>query len=267
MQEPEPSKISAPTPGERRRQRGPGGHVRLATARPAGPPPTRRQPTVRTPREHGVLEVVGRAVATAARRPRAGPPARCRRRPRSARPGPPRPMQTITGSRSASSDGPVPGHRGLAGALAGADHGQLRAVERHRLVARRLQAQARAPRSAAPGAGPARPAAASRSAAAPARRRGRPPPPPRGASRRSACSGSVSTERPSSRPSAPPAELLLAAAEDHAGEVEPGERVANRRRMVLAVDQRDDRHALSRARSRPTATGPSRTRTCAGRTR
>ena len=51
----------------------------------------------------------------------------------------------------------------------------------------------------------------------------------------------------------PGAELLLAAAEHHAGQVEPGERVADGRRVVLAVDQRDDGHAVSRGAVSPSS--------------
>ena len=68
---------------------------------------------------------------------------------------------------------PVPGHRGLAGALAGADHGQLRPSRRRPARSAAGRAAGRGPRSAARGGGPAPPAAASRSGAAPARRRGR----------------------------------------------------------------------------------------------
>src|SRR5918999_498071 len=70
------------------------------------------------------------------------------------------------------------------------------------------------------------------------------------------------------------AELLLPAAKDDASEparaLQPVERLAYGGRVVLAVDERDHgavgHLVASRAPSRPAATGPSRTRTSAGRT-
>ena len=96
-------------------------------------------------RQHRVLEVVGRGVAAAARRPRAGPPAPCRPR-RHARLG--RPAAAHADDHRvalAQQRRPVAGHGGLAGALAGADHGELRAR-------RRRPARSAAGRGAAPGA-------------------------------------------------------------------------------------------------------------------
>ena len=157
-------------------------------------------------------------------------------------------MHTITGSRAALAQQPRPvaGHGGLAGALAGADHRELGPGEVHARVARRRRAACPAPRRRARGGGRARPARSrSAGAAAPARRPGPPPRPRRGASRAQAArrgrvshllarSGSASGPRP---------QLLLAAAEHHAGQaplaLEAVERVADGGRMVLAVDERD----------------------------
>ena len=142
MHAPEPSNTIAPgvraTPPARRRPPRSSRTARPRARRPrAGSRPCAR-PRARRPR------------GSRRRRARRAPRSRAGRRataPASATrgsAGPPRPMQTITGSTPASrsSAGPVPGDRGLAGALAGADHGQLRPVERDRLVARRRRAAA-----------------------------------------------------------------------------------------------------------------------------
>ena len=68
---------------------------------PASPPPTRRQPTVGTPGEHGVLEVVGGRVPAARRRSRAGRRGRCRPAPSAARPARRGPCRRSPGRRRA----------------------------------------------------------------------------------------------------------------------------------------------------------------------
>jgi hypothetical protein len=253
---------------KRRRQLRASRHVRLH--RRSGEPPA-HAPAAHGPhpRQHRVLEVVRGGVRASGRyleqirEPDVGGG-----HARLGRPAPPHAHDHRIDAALAQQRRPVPGHRGLAGALAGADHGQLHTVEGDRRVARRVESQTRCL--------VAQPEVQGQRRQAQLRAR-----------RQHRLVGEVHDRLGGGRQSPqrllragldpPPVDLLeraggkllLTAAEDHAREVEPLQRVTHRLRMVLAVDERDDRHAgrLSRAPSRPAATGPSRTRTCAGRTR
>ena len=111
---------------------------------PANPPPTLRHPTVRTPAITASSRKSDAACepdsAMAISSSSEGPASATR-----GSAGPPRPMQTITRVRSllAEQRRPVPGHGGLARALAGGDHRQFRPLERHGLVVRRDEPRAR----------------------------------------------------------------------------------------------------------------------------
>ena len=195
MHAPDPSKISA------------AGSSDAASAAPAGTFDSNGAPASRRPRSGTRPSVHPRARRPrGSRRPRATPPRRspaalratgvgCRHA-RLGRPTPAHAHDHRVRAPVAQQRRPVAGHRGLARALAGADHGQLRPVERHGLVVRRVEPQARASRTQPEVSASAASSQLRARPAAPARRPGRPRRRRAGASLRSAASGSVSTGMP-----------------------------------------------------------------------
>jgi hypothetical protein len=152
------------------------------------------------------------------------------------------------GAELAEQAGPVAGHRRLAGPLAGGDHGQLGPVELDPLVARRLEPRA--------GRLVGEPEAQ--------RQRSQPQLAGRGYDR---LVGEVDNRVGAGRQprqrrlhvgldrhavvrlQRAGRELLLAAAEDDPGQVQPGQRVADHRWVVLTVDERDHGHGVHSCRT------------------